>query len=161
VTPRLKKPWPHLTVYGFSKRLVKKKICIVGLISLFTWNALLGAFGGLLLCIHQDFDLHLDEDSACKSVCADAHQERRETESCLSVDESCVDIELVAEQLPVTRLKSNTAPTLSLAPLVAIKESVPAMVPTLTLVDQSRTPRGPPQPHWLTHVYLQTTVLRV
>ncbi len=141
---------------------MKKKICIVGLISLFTWNVLLGAFGGLLLCIHQDLDIHVDDESACETACPDAHEEEaHETESCLSEDESCVDIELIAEQLPATRLNSGVAMTLPQATFTTLIECVPASQPSLTFIYKSAAPRAPPQARWLTDFYLQTTVLRV
>lgn len=130
--------------------------------SLFTWNALLGAFGGLLLCIHQDIGMHVKTDCESETTCADTHENTVNPGPFLAEDKSCVDVELIAELLPATRLKSEmAAPPLPAAPLVALIEIVPLVERPLAHVYKSIAARAPPQARWLTDIYLQTTVLRV
>jgi hypothetical protein len=133
-------------------------MCIVGLISLFAWNALFGAFGGLLLCIHQDFGVHVDDDAA---TCSGEHEQISEQASCAVVDQSCVDIELLAEQLPVVRLESDTSSLVPHVLLAILVDYLQAAEPSLELVYQSIEPCASPHVCWLTDFYLQTTVIRV
>ncbi|MGZ0657400.1 hypothetical protein ACWPKS_17515 [Coraliomargarita sp. W4R72] len=137
------------------------KICIVGLISLFTWNALFGAFGGLLLCIHQDLDMHVDEDSVNGFSCSSDHSPVNVEVSCVDADESCVDIELLAEQLPPARLQSEAYYVAPLVLLAVLIDYLQVSEPSLAFVYQSAEPCAPSHVLWLTDDYLQTTVLRV
>lgn len=164
---------------------MKKKLCIVGLIGLFAWNALLGAFGGLLLCIHQDLAIHIDDAFTCATACAnveinaqanpdavthtDTHAALPQTKSCLAIEESCVDIDLVAEPLPATRLRLQSLlevplPQISLFKVIGYP---PLAEPMTTLAGASAAPRVPPAQlaapgtHWLTDFYLPNTILRV
>jgi len=149
---------------SFVYRVVKLKICILGLISLFAWNAVFGAFGGLLLCIHQDLGVHVDDDAvhAADGVsCADAHEETSETTSCVEFHEPCVDIELVAELLPATRLNSGASDLLPQFFVVVLIDYFRVPEPSLALVFESVAPRAPSYTFWLTDFYLQTIVLQV
>lgn len=141
----------------------RNKICIVWLISLFAWNAVFGAFGGFSLCIHENLGVHVDDDLASASCgsCGNAHTSER-ADTCLTEDESCVDIELVAERLPAMRLNS-VASTLPQVMLAAFIECGRMLIPALAIVHDSSAPHAPPngQMYWLTDLVLPTTVLRV
>ena len=148
-------------VWALTNHVVKMKICIVGLISLFAWNALFGAFGGLLLCIHQDFGVHVDEDAVNGFSCASDHGSVSVEVACVDTDESCLDIELLAEQLPPARLQSEAHFVAPLVLLAVLIDYLQVSEPSLALVYQSAEPCAPPHVLWLTDDYLQTTVLRV
>ncbi|MDQ8205929.1 hypothetical protein QEH52_00275 [Coraliomargarita sp. SDUM461003] len=159
------------------------KLGIVGLISLFAWNALFGAFGGLLLCIHQDLELHAEElhaeelhaeevneelaaaaAAAAASSCVTDHCLPNQADACLATGECCIDIELPAELLPVVRFKSDVSSAESLVLLAIFIDCLRAPEPSRSLVFQCPGPRvfeSLPESAWLTEYYLQTTVLRV
>ena len=138
------------------------KLCIVGLISLFTWNALLGAFGGLLLCIHQDLGGSVSEDAVQASSCLADHCSVAVEASCATAAERCIDIELIAEELPPTRLQSEAQFVAPLVLLAVLIDFLQVPEPSLALVYQwPKPPCASPQATWLTDDYLQTTVLRV
>ncbi|MDQ8194898.1 hypothetical protein QEH59_10705 [Coraliomargarita sp. SDUM461004] len=151
------------------------KLGIVGLISLFAWNALFGAFGGLLLCIHQDLELHAEKlhaeevneelaAAAATASCVTDHCLPNQADACLATGECCIDIELPAELLPVVRFKSDVSSAESLVLLAIFIDCLRAPEPSRSLVFQCSGPRvfeSLPESAWLTEYYLQTTVLRV
>ena len=63
---------------------------------------------------------------------------------CMEMEKSCVDIERVAELLPVARLR--------------LEVSCP---PSHALVPKGRPAQSLPHPPWLTAAYLHTIVIRV
>jgi hypothetical protein len=140
---------------------VKKKWCIVGLISLFVWNALMGAFGGLLLCIHEDLGLHVDCNTELEAACA-PEEEACGADACLSSNKPCVDIEVVAEQLPIARIKSDDGcKQLQGSPEIAMLAPLWIAELPVRRLNKKIAVRAPPQSCWLTDLHLQTTVLRV
>jgi hypothetical protein len=113
------------------------KIGIVGLIGLFAWNALLGAFGGIFLCIHQDHAGHAEAEIATEASCSSEHCAPNETDTCIDSGECCIDIELRAEQLPVARLKSDANSVAPLVLLAVLIDYLRAPEPSLSLVYES------------------------
>ncbi len=138
------------------------KIGIVGLIGLFVWNALLGAFGGILLCIHQDLDIHAEEELAAETAsCASGGCETIQMDTCIDSGECCIDIELRAEQLPVARFKSDMGAGEPLVLFAVLTHYLRAPEPARSLVYEKPESCALPHRSWLTDFYLQTTVLRV
>jgi hypothetical protein len=123
----------------------------------------MGAFGGLLLCIHWDLDLHIDGNPELGISCMDEAQDQAcGTENCLSEGKPCVDVELVAEQLPVTRLKSdNSFKQIQDAPVLALIEALWLTEFPCRLLYKKIATRAPPRVYWQTNDHIQTTVLRV
>lgn len=68
--------------------------------SLFAWNSLFGGVGGLLLCLHENFDLHPELGAGDATDCGSAEEDGGSEAACLSKSESCVDIAIDAVQLP-------------------------------------------------------------
>ena len=137
-------------------------MCIVGLISLFAWNAVFGAFGGVLLCIHQDLGLHLEDEAVDGGSCAGVHAASDlSTVSCVDEDESCVDIELLAELLPATRLKSEIHFETPQVVALGLIDHFQICEPAGVMFSKVAAPRAPRVLAWLTEIHLQTTVLRV
>jgi hypothetical protein len=83
---------------------VKRKLTVAALLSLFAWNAVFGGVGGLLLCLHQSMALHPELISGKVSDCAPESVDQSTELSCLFDEESCVDVELEAVELPQVRL---------------------------------------------------------
>jgi hypothetical protein len=83
---------------------VKRKITVAALLSLFAWNAVFGGVGGLLLCLHKSMALHPELISGKVSDCAPESVDPSAELSCLSDEESCVDVELEAVELPQVRI---------------------------------------------------------
>lgn len=138
------------------------KIGIVGLIGLFAWNALFGAFGGILLCIHQDLDMHVEEEVVAETAsCASGDCETIQVDTCIDSGECCIDIELRAEKLPVTRLESDVNSVSPFALLAFFIDYLRAPEPARSLVYERAESCVLPHRSWLTDLYLQTTVIRV
>lgn len=94
---------------------MKSKLSVVWLLSLFAWNAVFGAFGGLLLCLHEDLSLHLETGLDTKVDCAPGVPEGSVDFACITGLQSCVDIELTGDELPTARLThSDSFPKASL-----------------------------------------------
>lgn len=109
--------------------LVKRKIIAAALLSFFAWNAVFGGAGGLLLCLNKNsmlnHELMPDKGSDCALVCVSGPTQGSAEVSGLSDDESCMDFELKAVELPQMRIdKGESAPVLatpqSLVPDVSI-----------------------------------------
>jgi hypothetical protein len=83
---------------------VIRKLIVAGLVSLFTWNAVFGAFGGLLLCFHDDRSLHPELAAGAHNDCDAGDAGDAMGKGCLSELESCVDLELKAIELPDARV---------------------------------------------------------
>lgn len=135
--------------------------------SLIAWNSAFGPFGGLLLCIHQDLALHMDDNSGGDLACLNGLSCAGHAEAvpvagfCLGKDESCVDIELVAELLAVVRLHSEASCP---PPQVLFDTGIDRLrisEPSHALVPKERPAQSLPHPPWLTAAYLHTIVLRV
>ncbi|MGZ0655835.1 hypothetical protein ACWPKS_09530 [Coraliomargarita sp. W4R72] len=83
---------------------MKSKVIIAWLLSLFAWNAVFGAFGGILLCLHEDLSLHLETSFEAKVDCAPNSSVTSVDFACVSRLQYCVDIELTGDELPTARL---------------------------------------------------------
>lgn len=135
--------------------------------SLIAWNSAFGPFGGLLLCIHQDLALHMDDNSGGDIACLNGLSCAGDADAvpvagfCMGTDESCVDIELVAELLPIVRLHSAVS-CLPLRVLLDTGGGRPRIPePSHALVPKGRPAQSLPHPPWLTAAYLHTIVIRV
>ena len=139
-----------------------KKFTVVWLLSLFVWNVALAGVPSLLLCLHDDFEVHFEAEDTCEGHCESAHVESvAEHVVVCEIKEDCTDIELQGgEQIP-TRLNDSTIAEL---PVFVVFESAIAFpkVPTVAGNAQLRAPaRAPPPLDWLTDIYIKKTVLRV
>tara|TARA_B110000285_G_scaffold59346_1_gene68172 strand:- start:682 stop:1089 length:408 start_codon:yes stop_codon:yes gene_type:complete len=133
------------------------------LLSLFVWNVAFAGIPGLLLCLHDDFKVHVESEGAEHQHCEDghAHVESQEVGLCI-VKDDCTDLELQGGEWIPSRLnevRSVNLPMLAVAEFnfhdlkIRQVEVLSTMLPRL---------RGPPlSVHWLTDHYIQKTVLRV
>lgn len=121
-----------------------RKAITVWLLCLVVWNGAFGAFGGLLLCLHQDLSVHVDAELEAGVACDSEHPEV--VDSCLSEAETCVDIELSGKVLPPTRLDEVEAICLStMVPLLAVMPAYFDVLPSLESFPAGVAPtRGPP-----------------
>jgi hypothetical protein len=146
------------------------KMYILGLIGLFAWNAVFGAFGGLLLCIHQDSDASAVlaekasestlKQSSVQSSCLNEHGLMVVTDACSGEDDTCVDIALIAELLPLARLQLESISIAPYALLLVSFERFQMSEPSLDLFYQAELQYVPMRSCWLTGAYLLSTVLR-
>ncbi len=77
-----------------------RKITTAAFLSLFAWNTVFGGVGGLLICLHQSMALHPEFISGKVSGCVSESDNQSAGSNCLSESESCVDVELEANNLP-------------------------------------------------------------
>jgi len=79
---------------------VTKKLTVLLLSGLFSWSALFGVSGGLLLCLHDDLSVHIEAEEASTVNCIEA--EASCTCSMFEEDHcsSCWDVELDGDELP-------------------------------------------------------------
>ncbi len=75
----------------------QKRINILFLI-LFSWNALFGAVGGLLICIHDDMQMHAEMGEKDEDACDTAHALSETPRPRLEASENCLDIEFDSVQ---------------------------------------------------------------
>ncbi|MEZ5275536.1 MAG: hypothetical protein R3F07_04045 [Opitutaceae bacterium] len=80
-----------------------KKVITIWLSSLFALNAVFGAYGGLLLCIHQNLIVHTESGVAGGFRCEAGSNNGLSDFSCLSGSEPCLDVELIGGALPAFR----------------------------------------------------------
>jgi hypothetical protein len=110
--------------------IVKRKIIAAALLSFFAWNTVFGGVGGLLLCLNQhsmpSHELISGEGSDCPAVCVGGSAQV----NCLSGEDSCLDFELKAVELPETRIDTGGS-TLVLAALQCAVSDV--SIPNFTL----------------------------
>jgi hypothetical protein len=145
-----------------------KKITVTWLLCLFVWNAALAGVPSLLLCLHDDFLLHVEsgsfesalcDDSRCYDDHADVEMESRET--CL-IESDCTDLKLQGGVWIPSRMNEVNVIDVP-APLVAAFDFNDLVVShsVFSFAIQLHQ-RGPPlSVHWLTDLYIQKTVLRV
>ena len=111
---------------------MKRKIAAVALLSFFAWNTVFGGVGGLLLCLNKSSILSLEltssEGSDCPPLCVSVIPE----ESGYSDDDSCLDLELKAVELPQVRIEKGES-TPALAALQGGTSDVSA--PNFTLIE--------------------------
>ena len=111
-----------------------RKITIAALLSFFAWNAVFGGAGGLLLCLNKSPELSTElissKGSDCPPVCVSGSAQGSAEVSSLSNEESCVDFELKAIELPQVRIdKGESAPVLT----ALLCEVSDASIPNFTL----------------------------
>jgi hypothetical protein len=92
-----------------------RKVSILWLVSLFAWNALFGAFGGLLLCIHEG-ELHFESVTETAVTCVDNCVESSVHEYSVSEPETCIDIEL--SKLLIVSPRVESGQSLAVAPII-------------------------------------------
>ncbi len=93
---------------------MKRKITAVALLSFFAWNAVFGGVGGLLLCLNKSSVLYSEMNSSKGSDCPPLCVSGLAEENGFSEDDSCVDLELKAVELPQVRIdKGESAPVLT------------------------------------------------
>lgn len=137
-----------------------RKITVFAFLTLFAWNTVFGAVGGLLLCLHESLALHPElisgKISDCKSPCVDQPTE----EICLSDEESCLDVELEAVELPKVRIDEvQSMPTSS-----ALHSAIPEISEqnfTLRKIAHIVQARAPPELLNTSVLVTQTVVLRL
>lgn len=136
---------------------------MLGILCLFVWNVALAGVPSLLLCLHHDFEVHLESETSMHGHCADEHEHvvSQEVELCY-VDDDCTDIELQGgEQIPA-RLNEMHSVDLPIPAVVQLCYHEVARPVVDRLCSLLPSVRGPPASvHWLTDLYIQKTVLRV
>lgn len=140
-----------------------KKFTVIWLLSLFVWNVALAGVPSVLLCLHDDFEVHFETEGSTHEHCEDGHDhvESQEVELCV-VKDDCTDLELQGAELIPSRLNevhSIDLPVLAVAEFNFHDSEVRKVESLSTLLPRLRGP--PPSVHWLTDLYIQKTVLRV
>ena len=103
---------------------MKSKLIIVWLLSLFAWNAVFGAFGGILLCLHEDLSVHLETGFDAKVDCVTDLSEDSVDFACVSSLQPCVDIELAGDELPTAQLtQADSFPTVPVSLVATLPNS--------------------------------------
>lgn len=133
------------------------------LLSLFVWNVALAEVPSLLLCLHHDFEVHVESADQEHGHCGDehVHVESQEVGLCIDKDD-CTDLELQGGKQIPSRL--NEVHSVNLPMLAVAEYNFHALIvrPLEVLSSMFPRPRGPPlSVHWLTDRYIQKTVLRV
>jgi hypothetical protein len=75
----------------------QKRINIICLI-IFSWSALIGATGGLLICIHDDMRMHAEVGEKAQDACDTAHASSETPRPSLEAKQNCLDIEFETVQ---------------------------------------------------------------
>jgi hypothetical protein len=75
---------------------VKQKRINILFLTLFSWNALFGAVGGLVICIHQSLQVHAEVGQINKEECKTARVASEPSLQNLATTENCLDVELDA-----------------------------------------------------------------
>lgn len=117
----------------------------------------------LLLCLHDDFELHFESEGSAHEHCEDGHDHvtSQEVELCV-VNEGCTDLELHGSELIPSRLNEVHSVDLPILALAEFNFHDMAVSKVETLSTLLPPVRGPPiSVHWLTDLYIQKTVLRV
>ena len=135
---------------------MSRKIAAAALLSFFAWNVLFGGVGGLLLCLNKSSDLSLELSSTkcsdCPPVCVRGLAEERR----FSDEDSCVDLELKAVELPQVRIDKGES-TPALAALQSAGSDVSA--PNFTLKEMAHIVQAQAPPELLdTSVLVAQTV---
>ena len=141
--------------------LLIQKFTVLWLLSLFVWNVALAGVPSLLLCLHHDFELHVESEDRAHGCCKDEHAEPEEPAHCV-VEGDCTDLELSGGELIPARLNEVHAvelPTPALAGFCYGGSAQRKVEAASSLLPPLRGP--PPSVHWLTDLYIQKTVFRV
>ena len=139
---------------------MKRKIIAVALLSFFAWNTVFGGVGGLLLCLNKSSvlspELTSSKGSECPPFCVSGIPE----ESSFSDDDSCVDLELKAVELPQVRIdKGESVPVLTALPFVAPNVAKPNF--TLKEIAHIVQAQAPPELMDTSVLVAQTVNLRL
>lgn len=139
---------------------MKRKITAIALLSFFAWNTVFGGVGGLLLCLNKSSvlspELTSSKGSDCPPLCVNGLAE----ESGFSEDDSCVDLELKAVELPQVRIdKGESVPVLTALPFVAPNVAKPNF--TLKEIAHSVQAQAPPELMDTSVLVAQTVNLRL
>ena len=125
---------------------MKSRLSIFWLLSLFAWNAIFGAFGAILLCLHEDLSVHLETGLDAKVDCAPGLSKTAVDFACVTGLQSCVDIELTGDELPTARLTHTDSVSTSPVYLVATLPNSYWNESSLRLsqIENVVAPRAPP-----------------
>jgi hypothetical protein len=140
-----------------------KKLTVIGLLSLLAWNVALAKVPLILLCLHDDLQLHLKSDEASGEHCDNTGESHSSNASdCCEIKEVCDDFEITGGAL-VSAVISNTEVFESppcicwQSELQLPKGNCPVGIPNFQF-----TIRGPPNlPNWLTDTYICKIVIRI
>lgn len=139
-----------------------QKLTVAWVLSLFVWNAALAGVPRLLLCLHDDFLVHLESDASAESHCEDSHGHvPSEDSDVCSVSDGCTDLELAGGELIPSRMSQRDVLDVPIFSSVVLCDLFVAF--SLNSEDLRLRPpsRAPPSVHWLTDFYIKKTVLRV
>ena len=139
---------------------MKRKITAVALLSFFAWNAVFGGVGGLLLCLNKSSVLYSEVNSSKASDCPPLCVSGLAEENGFSEDDSCVDLELKAVELPQVRIdKGESIPVLTALPFVAPNVAKPNF--TLKEIAHIVQAQAPPELMDTSVLVAQTVNLRL
>jgi hypothetical protein len=144
--------------------IVKRKIIAAALLSFFAWNAVFGGAEGLLLCLNKssmlNHELMSDKGSDCPLLCVSEPAQGSVEVSSLSNDESCVDFELKAVELPQMRIDTGeSAPVLTALQCNVSEVSIPNF--TLKEIAHIVQAQAPPELMDTSVLVAQTVNLRL
>ncbi len=139
---------------------MKRKITAVALLSFFAWNAVFGGVGGLLLCLNKSSVLYSEMNSSKGSDCPPLCVSGLAEENGFSEDDSCVDLELKAVELPQVRIdKGESVLVLTALPFVAPNVAQPNF--TLKEIAHIVQAQAPPELMDTSVLVAQTVNLRL
>ena len=139
---------------------MKRKITAVALLSFFAWNTVFGGVGGLLLCLNKSSVLYSEMNSSKGSDCPPLCVSGLAEENGFSEDDSCVDLELKAVELPQVRIdKGESVLVLTALPFVAPNVAKPNF--TLKEIAHIVQAQAPPELMDTSVLVAQTVNLRL
>lgn len=137
------------------------KSSITLLIALFTWNAVLGGMGTLVLCLHNDGEMHVE---LAGETFHSNTEDCAETEKSVDVSDcvSCTDIVLEAVDLGPTR-QNELASVQMPSPVVSDAHIflARAVIPSKFCNEYGRFSRAPPQAESTVQWISRTIALRL
>lgn len=136
-----------------------RKVIIVWLTGLFAWNALFGAFGGLLLCIHEGA-LHLESAVEIEDGCADGCDSFVAVDYQIAASESCLDIELSKVLVIAQRTDEGPFNLVASPVLMSVLDTIEPIF-TLKEFAASHPTRAPPDILDTSVLVAQTHSLRI
>lgn len=138
---------------------MKKLLSVSCLLSLFVWNALLGQFNGVVLCLQEHLELHILEQCDTAEDCGNA----AEPSAGRAAKTDCLDFEFVAELLTVVRPAGDKLPapkTAAVVPDSGFFEKIKTGSPSAA-VDCMHSPRVPTHATPLNLMIARTMCLRI
>jgi hypothetical protein len=79
---------------------------------LFSWNALFSAVGGVLICIHDDSQMHADVGQKNEADCETAHASCGTVQQNITAADHCLDLELDAVEAMWMKVDQSHVPPL-------------------------------------------------